>query len=128
MQDNITQPEQVYDPGNPATWPPELDAVVAAPRQHNVLFENDHVRVTDILVLPSEREPVHHHRWPSVLYIEKREAFRGYDAADNVTVDSSGMAPMSYPMTIWMEPQPLHSIENTSTTEPIHIIRVELKH
>lgn len=28
-------------------WPDELDAVVAAPHQHRLLFENAHVRVLD---------------------------------------------------------------------------------
>jgi hypothetical protein len=27
------------------TWPPSMDAVVAAPESHRVLFENDDVRV-----------------------------------------------------------------------------------
>ena len=31
-----------YATGDPATWPAELDAVIAAPDNHKVLLENDH--------------------------------------------------------------------------------------
>ena len=32
------------DPNNPATWADSLDAVVAAPKNHKVVLENDKVR------------------------------------------------------------------------------------
>ena len=33
----------VYGKGNPADWPKDNDAVLAAPRNHKVLLENDKV-------------------------------------------------------------------------------------
>jgi hypothetical protein len=33
----------VYGKGNPADWPKERDALIAAPRNHKVLIENDKV-------------------------------------------------------------------------------------
>ena len=48
-----------------STWPPELDAVTAAPKNHKVLFENDRLRVLEVILEPNEEEPIHHHRWPS---------------------------------------------------------------
>jgi hypothetical protein len=32
------------------TWPPSMDAVVAAPESHRVLFENDDVRVLEVTI------------------------------------------------------------------------------
>jgi hypothetical protein len=33
------------DPSDPATWDPALDAALAAPKHHKVIFENDRLRV-----------------------------------------------------------------------------------
>lgn len=49
-------------------WTPENDALVAAPQHHRLLFENDEVRVLEVTVPPGVREPLHAHRYPSVLY------------------------------------------------------------
>jgi quercetin dioxygenase-like cupin family protein len=49
-------------------WPDALDAVIAAPHNHHVLFENDAVRVLDTTVRPGETVPLHTHRWPSSHY------------------------------------------------------------
>ncbi len=48
------------------TWSDSLDAVVAAPEQHRVIFENERVRVLDTRIKPGERVPVHAHPWSSV--------------------------------------------------------------
>jgi hypothetical protein len=52
---------------DPSTWDPNFDAVVAAPKHHKVIFENDRLRVLDVTLEPNDEEPLHHHRWPSVL-------------------------------------------------------------
>lgn len=109
------------------SWPDSLDAVTAAPKNHKVLLENDQVRVLDVTVPPHEKEPVHAHRWPSVLYIDKAGDFRDYDDKGNTIFDSRTVKePIQYPLTQWMGPQSPHSVENLSD-EPIHLIRVELK-
>ena len=46
---------------------PAFDAVAAAPADHKVLFENDRIRVLDVILEPNEEEATHRHRWPSVL-------------------------------------------------------------
>ena len=43
---------------DPSTWDPALDAVVAAPANHKVLFENDNLRVLEVNLAPDEEEPV----------------------------------------------------------------------
>jgi hypothetical protein len=40
--------------------------VIAAPKDHKILLENENVRVLEVTVLPGEIEPVHHHRWLGV--------------------------------------------------------------
>jgi len=57
------------DRTDPATWDPTLDAMVAAPRHHRLLYEDDNIRVLSVSIEPGETEPVHHHRWPSVFVV-----------------------------------------------------------
>ena len=49
-------------------WTPENEALAAAPKNHKLLFENAEVRVLEVTVPPGVREPLHAHRYPSVLY------------------------------------------------------------
>jgi hypothetical protein len=51
---------------DPSTWDPALDAVVAAPKHHKVIFENERLRVLEVTLEPNDEEPIHHHRGPSV--------------------------------------------------------------
>jgi hypothetical protein len=62
---------ETINTSDPSTWAPELDAVTAAPKNHKVLFENDRLRVLEVILEPTEEEPVHHHRWPSVFVFDR---------------------------------------------------------
>jgi hypothetical protein len=55
----------------PASADP-LEAVVAAPKNHRVLYEDAHVRLLEVTVEPGETENMHVHRYASVF---------AYDAA-----------------------------------------------
>lgn len=123
------QPAQAlpYQTGNPADWPPELDAVIAAPVNHTVLLENDRVRVLEVTMAPREVENLHHHQWPSVLYVMEAGHFIDRDADGQVVVDTremEGFPPL--PFTMWKDAEAPHSVENLSDS-PIRLIRVELK-
>jgi len=116
-----------YDSNNPATWPAELDAIVAAPQNHKVVLENERVRVLEVTVQPGEREPVHGHKWPSVMYVMAEDLIRDYDSEGKLLYDSrTDNARLKTPYTIWMAPQAPHSVENLSKT-PLRLLRVELK-
>jgi hypothetical protein len=51
---------------NKPGFPDGFDAVQVAPHSHRVLFENAFIRVLEVTVAPGTREPMHHHRWPSI--------------------------------------------------------------
>ncbi len=53
-------------PAQNGLWPPSLDALVAAPEHHTLLFENSAVRVLDTHIAAGARTPLHTHAWPSV--------------------------------------------------------------
>lgn len=61
--------------GNTWPWPQELDALQAAPQHHQLLFENDQVRVLDTCIPPGGITGVHTHQWPAALYIISWSAF-----------------------------------------------------
>ena len=108
-------------------WPQSIDAVAAAPGNHHVLLENDQVRVLDVVVPPHTKEPVHAHCSPSVLYIMEASAFIDHDANGKVLLDTRELkTPLTFPMTMWKDPEAPHSVENISD-KPLHLIRVELK-
>lgn len=69
-------------------WTAQNEAVVAAPQNHRILFENDEVRVIEVTVPPGVREPLHAHRYPSVLY---------YLSSARLTEYSPGLSPVDHP-------------------------------
>ncbi|RYE49629.1 MAG: hypothetical protein EOP21_05115, partial [Hyphomicrobiales bacterium] len=110
-----------------------LDAVVAAPKQHKVLFENDRLRVLEVTLEPNEEEPTHHHRWPSVFVFDQLKppvvdltpegarlpptrdvlaALEGWDGKGCLVVN--------------MAPQPAGRVLNESDAT-LHGIRIEMK-
>lgn len=123
------QPQQrpKYDSNKPADWPDSLDAVVAAAQNHKVVLENERVRVLEVTVRPGEKEPLHMHRMPSVLYVMAEDNIRDYDAEGKLLYDSRrDKPPGKTPYTVWMEPQAPHWVENLSK-KPLRLLRVELK-
>lgn len=117
-----------YKTGDPATWPAQLDAVIAAPKNHKILMENDQVRVLEIYLAPGEKEPLHHHQWPSVLYIQEAGDFIDYDKDGKEIFDTRKLPePLTFPLTMQKDSEAPHSVVNLSKTTPVRLIRVEMK-
>ena len=108
-------------------WPPDLDALVAAPVHHRLLLENARVRVLDTRIAPGERTPVHTHQWPAAHYVLSWSPFVRRDAEGTVLLDTraAGAAP-NPPAALWGDPLGPHSLENVGST-PLHVISVEVK-
>lgn len=108
-------------------WPGELDALVAAPAHHRLLFENDRVRVLDTWISAGDTVPVHTHRWPSVYYVLASAQFVRRDDGGEVVLDTRALEqPFELPPVVWAEPLPPHSLENVDTAA-LHVISIELK-
>jgi hypothetical protein len=121
-------------------FPDGYDAVQAAPKSHRVLFENAFVRVLEVVVPPGTKEPMHHHRWPSLFFrwdTGGRTAHQRYYRADGSVHDMPSQERPEHEGTwhvTWMEPEPMHAIENAETAESAltlpknpPTVRVELK-
>jgi hypothetical protein len=104
-----------------------LDAMTAAPDHHEVLLENERVRVLDTRLGPGESTPVHTHRWPAVLYVLGWSDFIRHDPDGNPILDSRarGMKP-AIGSALWSGPLQPHFVKNIGDGE-LHIIAVELK-
>ena len=115
------------DENDDLTWPNSLDAMTAAPDHHEVLLENDRVRVLDSRVRPGDATPIHTHRWPSVLYILSTSDFIRYDPEGNIVFDSRETKTMAdVGQTIWSSPLTPHFVKNVGESE-IQVISIELK-
>ncbi len=69
-------------------WPDSLDAVVAAPKHHKLVFENERVRILDTRIPAGDLVPVHTHRWPAVYYTIVPGEFVRRDGEGNVLLDT----------------------------------------
>ncbi len=110
-------------------WPDSLDAVVAAPASHNIMLENEQVRVLEVIVRPGEKEPMHHHKWPSIMIVDKPSLIRyfGSDGKLRFEPPPGPPPPENIPLEPrWFEAEPLHAVENIGD-QTFHAIRIELK-
>lgn len=110
-----------------ASAPGALDAMAAAPDHHDVVLENDHVRVLDTRLGPGEQTPLHEHAWPAVLHVMSWSDFVRVDAGGNVILDSraAGMSPAPGAI-LWGAPLAPHSVRNVGDGE-LRVIAIELK-
>jgi hypothetical protein len=114
-------------PPDPLDAQHTLDAMTAAPDHHEVLLENERVRVLDTRLGPGESTPVHTHCWPAVLYVLGWSDFVRHGADGNAILDSrvKGMKP-AIGSALWSGPLQPHFVKNIGDGE-LHIIAVELK-
>jgi quercetin dioxygenase-like cupin family protein len=104
-------------------WTPENDALATAPQHHRLIFENDEVRVYEVTVPPGVREPLHAHRYPSVLYYLSAAHMMEYSpslpAVDRGRKKDGDV--------LFLPVGPPHQMENLETGKPLKAVRVELK-
>ena len=108
-------------------WPPQLDALIAAPQHHKLLFENETVRVLDTNISPGEMTNVHTHQFPASLYVLSWSDFVRYDPEGKVLVDSRTLAKTPGPgSALWSGPLAAHALKNIGATD-LRVISVEIK-
>lgn len=52
-------------------WPDSLDAMKAAPENHKLVYEDNDVRVLAVMLDGKQSEPIHTHKWKSIMWIAK---------------------------------------------------------
>lgn len=107
-------------------WPRELDALIRAPDSHRLLFENDRVRVLEVVIEPGAREPEHTHQWPSVMIVDQPARIRYYEHGIQTFESPASVTPQPGPKATWMDAEGPHSVQNIDTS-PYHALRIELR-
>jgi hypothetical protein len=114
------------DGSDPATWDPTLDAVLAAPDNHTVLYEDELIRVISVRVAPGATEKPHHHRFPAVFVIDRMVNLRDFNGVTKQEISLPIPKDAVVPITLRFAPQPLHYVQNLDT-KPFHATRIEFK-
>lgn len=108
----------------PVIVPDAKDDLLAAWDNDKLLFENAEVRVTDVVIPPHVKEPMHTHPWGGFVYIvqpARLEAFGADGRSEGVKTLLAGTKVVA------VEARGLHSTENLGD-EPLHEVRFEVKH
>jgi hypothetical protein len=106
--------------------PDALDALIAAPQHHKLLFENESVRVLDTCIGPGETTALHTHRWPGCLYVLSWSDFVRRDEDGVVILDSRTITAIPAGTALWSMALGPHTLENVGPCE-LRFIAVELK-
>ena len=107
-----------------------FDAVAAAPNSHQVLLEDETIRVLRVVIEPGATEPIHDHAWPSVMYFEQPQpiTYISYDLVDGVPVETSRIDAPAEALegAVSAPPEGLHAVRNRGEA-PFLAVRVEFK-
>lgn len=118
--------------GAPATAEEQdpFEAVVAAPASHHILLETDRVRVLRVSVPPGATEPVHVHKWPSVMYFEQAQpiTYITYDLIGGKPIERARVDVPAEALSGAgrADREGLHAVQNRGT-QVFLALRVELK-
>ena len=107
-------------------WPDSLDALAAAPAHHQLLLEDQRIRVLHTCIAAGDTVPLHTHRWSGVAYLMSFGHFIRRDEKGEILFDSRSGDPPKVPCAQWMQPLPPHTVENLGPL-PISILIIELK-
>ena len=123
-------------------WPDSLDAVRAAPENHPVVFENDKIRILEVILRPYEMEQSHTHKFPGVMFGANHSDTLPFDIIyyrygldsvhhtyfikDSIPQHMTGSHVSDPIIGKFMQPESLHRIKNLSNIQ-IDAFRVEFK-
>lgn len=103
----------------------ELDGPTADPEHHEILFENDAVRVIRTTIPAGETTPVHSHLTPMVNYVVSGAHMIRREPDGAVMLDTTADPTFRMPRVQYSTGTPLHTIENPGPDDLV-VIGVEL--
>jgi hypothetical protein len=124
---NNFEKEQTVDPVNETlstslrwNWADSLDAIVVAPESHNIVYEDSTVRILKVICAPGVEEPIHTHKYKSVMWFTQSAHFIYYNYildSNNQLVKNDSTEIKGFPAEIldkgqMVEPEHPHSIKN----------------
>jgi hypothetical protein len=95
-------------------WPDSMEATVAAPGNHRILYDDANIRLLEVTAFVGEMGPFHDHPWSSI-FINLQPQPRGRDHEPNGSVTDPGgeiLANANFPVLSATGPQGPHSWED----------------
>lgn len=116
------------------TWSDKLDAIAAAPKNHQVVYEDRNVRVLQVICPPGNEEPVHTHRYKSTMWFTHSARFIYYTyltGKNGLLVKKDSTEVKGFPAEALNKGQMVdregpHSVKNIST-DTLVAYRIEYK-
>lgn len=127
-----TKPIDTFSSSTKWVWPDSLDAMRAAPENHKLVYEDNDVRVLAVMLDGTKSEPIHTHKWKSIMWIAKPIVpckINNYQKGDNgrlVKSDSLLIKEMPINLGQLIGPEGPTSITNLGSESGV-AYRVELK-
>ena len=114
-------------------WPDSLDALTAAAGNHELVFENDDLRILKVTVVPGILDPIHTHQGKSLVWVSMTSPilYHHYDLDKDanlkkVKTDTIDVKPEDMFKAFWEKPEPPHSVENVGK-DTFQLYRIEYK-
>ncbi len=101
-------------------WDPKLDATCQAPLSHEVVFENERIRLLKVTIDPFTKEPFHIHGRNSVMLVLEPTRIKYYNEKGEASEFNSSVG------TWVLEPEKMHAVENLDAI-PYAALRLEIK-
>lgn len=116
------------------SWNDSLDAVKMAPKSHKIVYEDDKVRVLQVVLHPNSIEPIHTHQFKSIMWFAKETSmtYFQYESSKNgqyKIIDSIKIAKIPIEALNHgdiVDPETPHAVKNTGKEIGI-AYRIELK-
>jgi hypothetical protein len=99
----------------------KYDALIASPDSHQLVFENDEVRVLKLSLIPGQKEKMHYHPFKSVMISEVGVRIRYYNEKSEIVFEQYVPGGI-----YWLEPEGIHCVENVDKI-PFYGYRIEIK-
>jgi hypothetical protein len=128
--------------GSDWPWPDSLDEVKAAPKNHRIIYEDDRVRLLEVILWPNEFENLHTHKLPSVMFGSNNGDTSSFDiiyyryrydpseqqyvVRDSTIQHSRGTKASETDIGHLRKPEGPHAIKNLSNVK-VDIYRLEFK-
>jgi hypothetical protein len=110
-----------------------LDALKAAPGNHQLIFEDDDLRILKVTVVPGILDPVHTHKGKSLVWVTMTSPilYHHYDLDNDldlrkVKTDTINVKTEELHKASWEKPEPPHSVENIGR-DTFQLCRIEYK-
>ena len=120
------------------SWPDSMEALRADPKDHKLLYEDENIRILELIDVAGKTVPAHTHPSPSLLLVDQDSKYvLKFDCTDAVycnggkPIDNTPSPETAYPLVLRLPPQGPHTVVYAPATDGngavFHAYRIEYK-